>query len=362
MGTSVTDNNLTAVIDCVPYTVGKDHENYNGLRAAIKENDADAFLERLHPNKKVLDFVKKECELVYDNTGLSYDEESGVFTYYGQELHNAVTDRIQHLRKEGMPFKPVLNFLHNLMENGSAASVESLMDFLDHKCLPITPEGFFLAYKSVKTHTGDSMFTDVNGKLVSSGDFVDKYSGRVRNNVGDVISCPRNMVDDNRDHACSHGYHVGALHYSGPDGWYHNENDTILIVKVNPRDAVCVPHDESHGKLRVCEYEVVGVYNKPLEHSLYTASGEELDYSDVDEDEDWDSVDNFVDIDDLYEGDEIKFTYKNKGNGEVKSRHGIIEEFFDDRVHVRLGEEDPSYGVHHVGNFLLSNISNIELV
>jgi hypothetical protein len=55
------------------------------------------------------------------------------------------------------------------------------------------------------------------------------------------------------------------LEYAGPGGWYHRSDDVVVIVKVNPRDAVSVPIDHSAQKLRVCRYEVVGVYDRPLD-------------------------------------------------------------------------------------------------
>ena len=59
-------------------------------------------------------------------------------------------------------------------------------------------------------------------------------------------------------------------------------NDVIVIVKINPKDAVSVPSDSSYEKLRTCKYEVVGQYEGQLLKPLYS---EEYQYDD-DEDED----------------------------------------------------------------------------
>ena len=82
---------------------------------------------------------------------------------------------------------------------------------------------------------------------------------------------------------CSSGLHVGSLSYSGPGGWYNSGDDKIVIVKVNPADAVSVPSDHGASKLRVCKYEVIGEYEKDLD-DVYEPS-EDLDlYSECDED------------------------------------------------------------------------------
>jgi hypothetical protein len=69
-----------------------------------------------------------------------------------------------------------------------------------------------------------------------------------------------------------------------------------MIVKVNPMDAVSVPHDCQHQKLRVCQYEVVAEmeWSDELRKPLYSADGQEYqsfvqdDYDDEWFDEDWD--------------------------------------------------------------------------
>jgi hypothetical protein len=76
------------------------------------------------------------------------------------------------------------------------------------------------------------------------------------NSVGETVSIDRGKVDDNRDKGCSAGLHCGALDYVRDYG-SEDSGDHIMIVKVNPMDAVSVPHDCQHQKLRVCQYQVV---------------------------------------------------------------------------------------------------------
>jgi hypothetical protein len=150
--------------------------------------------------------------------------------------------------------------LENLMSNPSARAISELYDFLEHRALPITEDGYFLAYKSVRS------------------DFKDKYSGTIDNSVGKTVEFPRNKVDDDRAHECSYGLHVGALAYSGPGGWYNSASDKVVIVKVNPKDAVSVPQDHNAQKLRVCKYEVVSLYSGGMEDApVYNSVGKPSD-------------------------------------------------------------------------------------
>jgi len=80
----------------------------------------------------------------------------------------------------------------------------------------------------------------------------------------------RSEVDDNANNRCSHGYHVGALGYAGPGGWYNSRGDRVLICKVNPADVVSVPNDHSFQKLRCCYYEPVGEFQDRLQDVVYS--------------------------------------------------------------------------------------------
>lgn len=305
------DGNITWMKDGEVHTVGKSHANYNQLLSAYKDNDYDQFVASLDVVTTIRNYVG------YTDKGVEFDEQTGKFLYCGQELNNNITERIFHLKKEGLPFDFMVKFLENRMNNPNFESGEQLYQFLENKNLPITEDGCFLAYKTVKVYEGES-FTDVNGREVKAGDYVDKYSSSVRNNVGDEVSMPRNLVDNNRNHQCSHGYHCGALHYAGPGGWYNREGNIVLVVKVNPEDAVSVPQDHDCGKLRVCKYVVVSEYKQPLERAAYTEEGEEFD-------EPWEYNDDFafVDVEDVEEDDEISFLYPD-ANGELTRRFGTV--------------------------------------
>ena len=218
------------------YMVAHDHPNYDILLEAVYEGDVDTFVANVSIENK----VRKE----YENTCVSV--EDGVVYYDGEVVNNVLCDRIVSFAEEGAPVEGMINFLNNLMQNPSKRAVDELYGFLEHEGMPITDDGCFLAYKTVRS------------------DYKDKYSGKFDNSPGSVLEMPRNKVDDDKDRHCSHGFHVGALDYAGPGGWYNSYGDRVVIVKVNPRDCVSVPTDHSRQKLRVCKYEVVADYEQDL--------------------------------------------------------------------------------------------------
>jgi hypothetical protein len=101
--------------------------------------------------------------------------------------------------------------------------------------MPITPDGYFLAYKKVRAN------------------YKDCHSGTMDNSVGKTVSMERNAVDDNRENECSHGLHFCSESYLSQFG-----GDRIMILKINPRDVVSIPKDYQNAKGRACSYEVIG--------------------------------------------------------------------------------------------------------
>ena len=113
--------------------------------------------------------------------------------------------------------------------------------------MPLTPDGDFLAYKSVRA------------------DFKDWYSGEHDFSIGQVREMARNQVCDNADIGCSAGYHAGSEEYAKS----FNGGGNLVIVKINPADVVSVPTDCECQKLRASRLEVVALYRKALDKELY---------------------------------------------------------------------------------------------
>jgi hypothetical protein len=137
--------------------------------------------------------------------------------------------------QDGFSVEPLVLFMENIMLNPSARAVNELYGFLERNNLPITPDGYFLAYKKVR----DS--------------YLDCYSGTIDNSVGQTPSMQRNKVDDDKDRTCSYGLHFCSKEYLRSFG-----GSRTMILKINPRDVVSIPTDYNFSKGRACAYEVIG--------------------------------------------------------------------------------------------------------
>jgi hypothetical protein len=275
------DGNLTLVLNNKSYQVLPDHINYRMILEQLPTATEEELLEIVDIQKAVASFSDGLVEI-----------KEGTVLYDGEEVHGSISKRILEFMSKGLPFQPLVNFLNNLMTNPSMQSQQELYDFLEHEYLPITEDGYFLAYKAVRN------------------DFKDKYRGTFDNSVGKVVEMRRAKVDDNRSRGCSDGLHAGALNYVASYGSV-DAGDRIVIVKINPRDVVSVPTDCNCEKLRTCRYEVVGEYQGELLKPLYSASldnGVDYDYDDdeeeYDNDYDWGWNDEEEEIDDEYYADD----------------------------------------------------------
>lgn len=175
--------------------------------------------------------------------------EEGKLTAKGIGIPESIVSRVRRIVESGINnVKPWVYFLDKLIDNPSRASVESLYDWLEYQGLPLAEDGDVLGYKSV----GEDYYSHTSGSTPLIQGTED--NGRILNSVGSTIEMARNQVDDNRDHGCSHGLHIGNYDYACSFG---GGGSRLLVVKFDPSDAVSVPHCSSHQKLRVAKYTVV---------------------------------------------------------------------------------------------------------
>lgn len=186
--------------------------------------------------------------------------------YKGEQLPQALAVKIRSIVRDNLPIEAFEKFWENLSQNPSSTSVSELMEFLEYKELPITEDGCFLAYKGITT---DGWSIHGNTRTVVTEGVVDS-SGRIQNKVGDRISVKRRDVDDNREHHCSFGLHVGSLSYANSFG------KRLVVVKVNPKDVVSVPSDYNCQKCRVSAYEVISEYEREIESPITSETGESI--------------------------------------------------------------------------------------
>lgn len=228
---TLTGNSLVVVNkgDGQTYTVTDTAPNYAPLKAAIEARDWDAVARNLEVRKFIEAWSKGNFK--FDGNGILYK---------GEAIPGKLGERINAMACKGDPVDSLLKFWELLKKNPSMRTVEGLYDFLQHKGIPIGPNGHFRAYKGINTN------------------FTDKYSGKVDNKPGMVNEMDRNKVSDDPRTPCYYGYHVGAKAYAQSFG------ALTVICEVSPEDVVCIPYDSDHQKMRVCRYKVIGLDNGDL--------------------------------------------------------------------------------------------------
>ena len=247
----ISNNSITVYLNGKDLTMSVDHVNFDNVKEAIRDKRWDELEDLFDQTIAVEKYLDGNITI------------EGNTVHYGlEEVHGHVVDRILEFMRDGLPHEPLVKFLDKLMLNPSRRSVEELYRFLEHKNMPLTPNGNFLAYKGV------------------TSDFKDHYSRKFDNSVGQVLEMPRRNVCDDANIGCSYGFHAGSYEYA--KGYAHGGGN-LMLVEINPADVVSVPHDCNCQKLRTTKYKVVAHHEtieKPLEEAL------------VDEYGQWDDIDD----------------------------------------------------------------------
>ena len=207
-------------------TITSDRMNYRPLIDAIKNGDEQSIRDLLDESN-VLKSVSNGRVTVRDNKVL----------LDGNELHSAESQKLIDLISEGASdIDRWFRFIEKLHDNPSYNCRQQAYNFIAHSGMPMTETGNLIGYKGVRD------------------DYKDKYTGKFDNSVGQVLSMPRSGVDDNPDHGCSSGFHVGSHDYA--DSWAGGDGK-LMTVEYSPTDIVSVPNESDYGKLRVCKYTVI---------------------------------------------------------------------------------------------------------
>lgn len=282
------NNSLTVVFeedDGGIKTITAGQDGFAKAIEALKAKDFDLLLSIMTPEKHIESFTAGGLKV-----------EDGVVTFNGRAIDDYMAKKLMQFMEEDLPWEHLAKFIENLMANPSFRARKELYKFLETEDLPITEDGHFLAYKSVR-----------------AGSMLDWHSNSFDNSIGNVLEMPREDVDDNHQNGCSVGFHAGSLSYVR--GFY-SYGSAHVIVKINPADVVSVPSEDVR-KLRTCRYEVLKEFDGELLKKLYSASGDgsnarsqwsastttahNYDYDDEEEDDDDDDWDYETDEGDAFD-------------------------------------------------------------
>lgn len=245
----VTEDSIAILLEGKALTMESNNPNWRNVLAALDAEDWDALPVLFDLAKAVEDYVDGNVEV-----------KDGAVYHQGEIVHNLVTEKIVDFMSKGLPYRPLVRFLDKLMLNPSRRAVNELYTFLEHKNMPLTADGNFIAYKGV------------------NHDFTDHYSGKFDNSVGQTLEMARNKVCDDAEIGCSYGFHAGSYEYAKG---YSSGGGHLMLVEIDPQDVVSVPHDCNCQKLRTAKYKVVALHEtveKPLDEEIYGDYDEESDY------------------------------------------------------------------------------------
>ena len=212
--------------------IPSNHPNYDAILNALDEGTIDAV-------PPLLVTVKQAIADSSDGS-ITLNPDDDELYFEGEPLHGAIARRIKQLLREGHEVRPLVNFQRNILDNPSARAREELFAFLEINNLPITPDGYFIAYKMVRS------------------DFLDIYTCTLDNSPGKTVKMLRVNVDPDKDRTCSHGLHFASLEYVRRGGFGSaSSGHRLVAVKINPRDVVAIPTDYNNSKGRTCQYLVI---------------------------------------------------------------------------------------------------------
>ena len=207
------------------HTIDDKHENFEKICKAVSIDEYDLAFELMNP-KQLLD------QFTYNSP--RFEIKEGQVYFDGIMIHNHACTMMIDMAKKDLDITYLENFLINLYENPSNRAITELYGFLEAGKMPITPDGYFLAYKRINS------------------EWKDIYSSTIDNSVGQVVTMPRGAVNDNSNETCSHGLHFCSYEYLK-----FFDVGRVVVVKINPRDVVSIPSDYNDTKGRCCKYEVL---------------------------------------------------------------------------------------------------------
>ena len=213
------NNSLVLIYDGKTVTIAKGDERYDQVIKCIDEKRWE----------DIPDIVEIERQYESENMQLI----DGLIHIEGKPVPNELSTKIMAFKEKRHDYGRLLRFWENLKENPSFNSRQMLFKFLEHNGHPLTEDGCFIAYRGV---------TD---------EFKDCHTKSFDNSPGSVCKMHRSEVDENPNNTCSNGLHVASWSYAKGFG---SKN---VLVKVNPKDVVCVPTDYNGTKMRVCQFEVL---------------------------------------------------------------------------------------------------------
>lgn len=227
----ITNNSISVCIDGEMQVADDTHPYFEDLRNALKGVHDVAEITRLISVRKAIEGARYGHVTVSDGGHIYYKDE---------QVHNVLAERMMAFIKEGFDVTSWAMFLDRLMANPSAETRDELYLWLEASQMPLTEDGYFLAYKGVNEDY-TSMHRTPDGS-------------RLLNEIGTIVEMPDGEeADPDRFTLCSQGLHFCSRDYLS---WFGGSRS--LVLKIDPADVRAIPADHGNAKGRAMRYEVIG--------------------------------------------------------------------------------------------------------
>lgn len=137
---------------------------------------------------------------------------------------------------------PLIKMNRRLLDNPIEDNRFRTMEFVYSLGLPVTDDGYILAYKSVRE------------------DYYDYHSVSMRYAPGDEPSLEWDEVDTNTHATCSAGLHFCSRDYFR-GGFFGGNGSRVMLVVVDPAEIASIPYEYGDSKGRAVRMTVLGELN-----------------------------------------------------------------------------------------------------
>lgn len=258
---------LTVFIKGRPYSIDSSHPNWDHMNKMVRGEISPAPDHEIIHLMNVRASVEKKLK---DYGRIKVGDDQIIID--GIPTHNYSTRRILDMLREGLDITPWINFLDRCLNNPSKSIFDELYQWMEAGNLPVTPDGYFLAYKKVRD--------DLCSYHVSPD------GTHLQHVLNQRITMPRYQVDDVRENTCSTGLHFCSWDYLKS---YYGHEGKVLLLRIDPADVVSIPVDYNFTKGRACAYTPIKILDDEAVAHVFNGRGP-LDGQYVYDDEDDDDV------------------------------------------------------------------------
>lgn len=232
------------------HTARRDHPNFAKIVKALNEG----MLGQGVSDEEMLEFfdIAKAVEDRFARLSERIAVRGQKIYFDNDEISTGLSRQILEFFSQGVDdWRPLVNFWEKLSANPNDHSREQFWTFVNNHKVTVFPDGDFVGYKGCRRGEDGILYSTTNGHAIV--DNVDIEDGPIPNQVGSIIEMPRSEVKHDPYDECNAGLHIGTYDFAKS----YASRGSMLIVKVNPRDVVSVPHSSTGQKTRVCRYEVI---------------------------------------------------------------------------------------------------------